>query len=204
MEAKQIDAESDARETISSLIKRSAKGEHTAFSRLYGLTRGKMRKTVPSVLPSTADIDDVLQDAYVKVWRNAASFDPAISSPISWMSVIVRNTALDAARRKKLTTTDLELAETIADVPDDPDHFDYAFAQRIADNVLSKLPDDRRRLLSLAYLDGHSRETLAHIFGAPSSTIKTWLRRTLEGVKTDCAAVARRPALALAVTRQKR
>lgn len=199
-----MEAETAARENISRLIMQSAKGDDQAFSRLYALTRGKMRKTALTILPATADIDDVLQESYLKVWRNAASFDPSISSPISWISVIVRNTALDAVRRKKLVTTELEHAESIADTPADADNFDYAFAQRIAENVIAKLPDDRRKLLSLAYLEGHSREALSQMFGAPTSTIKTWLRRTLEGVKTDCAALARRPALAMAVTRPER
>src|SRR5262245_32423319 len=101
-----------------------------------------MRATARAVLPS-ADIDDVLQEAYLKIWRHAGSFDPAISSPISWMSVIVRNTALDSARRNRLPTTELELAAEIAEDFGDVNDFDYAFARRIAAVVLAKLPDDR-------------------------------------------------------------
>lgn len=193
------DPDQEARDLVSSLIARSAAGEQAAFSRLHSLTRGKMRKTARAILPSTADIEDVLQEAYLKVWRNAGSFDPAISSPMSWMSVIVRNTALDAARRVRLPTTELERAADIAEDSGEIDDFDYVFARRIANDVLAKLPDDRRRLLSLAYLDGYSREALAKTLGAPTGTIKTWLRRTLEGVKTDCAVLARRLKPGLAV-----
>jgi RNA polymerase sigma-70 factor (ECF subfamily) len=192
------DRAAEARELVANLIVRSAAGEQLAFSRLHSLTRGKMRNTARAVLHS-ADIEDVLQEAYLKIWRHAGSFDPARSSPISWMSVIVRNTALDAARRNRLPTMELELAAEVAEDRGDIDDFDYAFAQRIAAAVLAKLPDDRRQLLSLAYLDGCSREALAHTFGAPAGTIKTWLRRTLEGVKTDCAVLAQRLERGLAV-----
>lgn len=198
MKFAQTDPEQEARRRISDLIRGSAGGEQAAFAQLYRLTRGKMRRTALAVLPST-DVDDVLQEAYLKIWRHAASFDPARSSPISWMSVIVRNTALDSARRNRLPTADIELAAEVAEDNGESDDFDYVFARRIASEVLAKLPDDRRRLLSLAYLDGYSREALAQTFGAPAGTIKTWLRRTLEGVKTDCAVLARRLDRGLAV-----
>jgi len=181
----------EARQLLENLIRDSASGDHAPFSRLYELTHRKMRKTALAVLPS-ADVDDVLQEAYLKIWRHTGSFDPAKSSPISWMSVIVRNTALDAVRRVRLPTTELDFAAEIAEDSRDIDEFDYVNARRIADAVLAKLPDDRRRLLSLAYLDGHSREALGQTFGAPTSTIKTWLRRTLEGVRSECAVLARR------------
>lgn len=192
-----------ARRRIAELIRDSAGGQQAAFAHLYRLTRGKMRATARAVLPS-ADIDDVLQEAYLKIWRHAGSFDPALSSPISWMSVIVRNTALDSVRRNRLPTTELEFAAEIADDSGDVDDFDYAFARPIASAVLAKLPDDRQRLLSLAYIEGYSREALAQTFGAPAGTIKTWLRRTLEGVKTDCAILARRLERGLAVAEQNR
>ena len=60
-----------------------------------------------SVRHST-DIEDVLQDAYLKIWRHASRFDPDRASPISWMSVIVRNTAIDAVRPVRIPTTDLD------------------------------------------------------------------------------------------------
>lgn len=185
-----------ARNLVTSLIMRSAGGDQTAFCRLHASTRNKMRQAALSVLPSAADIDDVLQEAYLKIWRHADSFDPAKSSPISWMSVIVRNTALDTARRRKLPTTALELAPDIPIVTDDTDDFDYVLARSVVDRVLADLPDDRRRLLSLAYLEGYSREALSQMFDAPKSTIKTWLRRTLESVKVDCAELVRRPGVA--------
>lgn len=196
-------SEPEARAWIADLIRGSADGEHAAFARLYRLTRNKMRQTARAVLPS-ADVDDVLQEAYLKIWRHAGSFDPAKSSPISWMSVIVRNTALDSVRRNKLPTTELEHAADIAEDSGEVDDFDYAFARQIAAPVLAKLPDDRRQLLSLAYLEGCSREALAQTFGAPAGTIKTWLRRTLEGVKTDCAVLARRFEQGMAVAEQNR
>ena len=179
----------ERRDHLSVLIARSARGEDAAFSELYALTSRKMRKTISTVCPRGADTDDILQDAYFKIWRSAQNFDPDRSSPISWMSVIARNTAIDALRLKTLPTADLDLALSIAEpVPDSGDEFDDDRARPIAATAIRQLPHDRQTLLSLAYIDGESRQSLSKRFGVPVGTIKTWLRRTLETVRSDCAA----------------
>ncbi len=179
----------ERRDHLSVLIARAAKGENAAFSELYALTSRKMRKTISTVYPRGADIEDILQDAYFKIWRSAQNFDPDRSSPISWMSVIARNTAIDALRLKTLPTTDLDLALSMPEpVPDGSDDFDYDRARPIAATAIGQLPQDRQTLLSLAYIDGESRQSLSARFGVPVGTIKTWLRRTLETVRSDCAA----------------
>jgi RNA polymerase sigma-70 factor (ECF subfamily) len=166
---------------------RASLGDDRAFSELHALTINKMRKTALSVSLAPADIEDVLQDAYLKIWRHASRFDPERASPISWMTTIVRNTAIDAVRPARIPTTDLDAAIFVADSSGQTDDdFDYARARPIAAEIIGRLPDDRRTLLSLAYLQGESRTVLAERFGVPVSTIKTWLRRTLEAVKVDC------------------
>ena len=183
-----IAAATERRNHLSFLIARAAEGEDAAFSELYALTHRKMRKTIHAVCPHGAEIEDILQDAYVKIWRNAPHFSPDRSSPISWMTVIARNTAIDALRLKSLPTIDLDLALFVpAPTPDSADEFDYERARPVAANAIRRLPDDRQALLSLAYIDGESRQSLSERFGVPVSTIKTWLRRALERVRTDCA-----------------
>lgn len=177
-------------ERLSALLERVGRGDHRAFAELHALTRNKLRKTALSVSPQVADFDDLLQEAYLKIWRHAASFDARRSSPITWMCSIMRNTAIDAVRLKQVATTELDEALSIPDLSDANDEFDYAFVQPIAAGVIEKLPDDRRHLLSLAYLEGESRLKLSERFGVPVGTIKTWLRRTLESVRQECLAYA--------------
>ena len=184
-----IASTAERRDHLSVLIARAAKGEDAAFSELYALTNRKMRNTACAVFPRGAEVEDILQDAYLKIWRNAPHFNPDRSSPISWMAVIVRNTAIDALRLKTLPTTDLDFALLVPEpVPDSADGFDYDRARPIAATAIRQLPEDRQALLSLAYIDGESRQSLSERFGVPVGTIKTWLRRTLETVRTDCAA----------------
>ena len=177
----------EGRDHLSFLIARAGDGEDAAFSELYALTSRKMRKTARTVCAPGTEVEDILQDAYLKIWRNAPNFDPDRSSPISWMSVIVRNTAIDTFRLKTLPTTDLDLALLVPEPTPDSD-FDYDRARPIAATAIRQLPDDRQALLSLASIEGESRQSLSERFGVPVGTIKTWLRRTLETVRSDCAA----------------
>ncbi len=176
---------------LEGLLEQAGRGDTRAFAALHSLTCRKLQRTAAAVCPLSSDVEDVVQDSYLKIWRAASSFDPVRASPISWMCTIVRNTALDSNRAKKIQLTDLDDAMTIAAPCADPDEFDYEFAKQITVEALSTLPEDRRRLLSLAYFEGMSRHSLAEQFGVPVGTIKTWLRRTLGSIRTDCLMTAK-------------
>lgn len=171
---------------LAQLLERTALGDAKAFAALHALTCRKLRRTAASVCPSASDVEDVLQDSYLKIWRAAASFDAGRASPISWMCTIVRNTALDLSRAKNLQVADLEEAMALPSPSEDIGGFDYELAKQITLEALSSLPEDRRRLLSLAYFEGRSRHSLAEQFGVPVGTVKTWLRRALERIRADC------------------
>jgi RNA polymerase sigma-70 factor (ECF subfamily) len=179
-------------EILSHLLQRISRQDSRAFTELYRSTRAKMRRTALTVCGSSPDIDDILQIAYVKIWRNSAQFDPKLASPITWMCAILRNTAIDLIRVKKLPEATMEEALAIPNPPDtsSDDPFDYEAAAPIAMEALGKLPEDRRMLIVLAYLKGESRLVLSRRFGVPVGTIKTWLHRTLILLREDCAAAA--------------
>lgn len=179
-------------EHLGRLLRRISRQEARAFTELHALTRQKMRRTALAVCGSSPDIDDILQDAYVKIWRNSANFDPERASPVAWMCAILRNTAIDALRRNKLQRVDIEEALSVSNPADIvvEDAFDYEAAGPIAIEALGKLPEERRMLIVLAYLRGESRLALSQRFGVPANTIKTWLRRTLMSLKEDCATAA--------------
>ncbi|WP_298880060.1 sigma-70 family RNA polymerase sigma factor [uncultured Bradyrhizobium sp.] len=173
-------------ERLSDLLARVGRGDQRAFAELFAATRNKLRMTARPIAPSDADLDDLVQDAYLKIWKHAARFDPARSSPITWMCAIMRHTAIDAARLKQVPIADLDEALSVPDAAGTEDAFDYDLVQPIAARAIQRLSDQRRLLLSRAYLDGESRLMLAKRFGVPVGTIKTWLRRTLDSVRRDC------------------
>jgi RNA polymerase sigma-70 factor (ECF subfamily) len=172
------------------LLERSSRGDNRAFAELYALTNGKMRKTILSISPASNECEDLLQEGYVKIWRNAANFDSRRASPMTWMIAIMRNSTIDALRTRKLPTSELDEALAIP-CPLDPSEWndlDYYLARPIAWKALNALPEDRRTLIELAYIAGESRLAMARRFGVPVGTIKTWLRRAMEAARTQCLA----------------
>lgn len=184
---------------LATLLEQVGRGDARAFAALHALTFRKLRRTAATVCPLSSDVEDVLQDSYLKIWRAASGFDPGRASPISW--TIVRNTALDSNRAKKMLLADLEDAMAIPALGDDADEFDYEYAKQITVEALSGLPEDRRRLLSLAYFEGMSRHSLAEQFGVPVGTVKTWLRRAPESVRADCLAAAKAMSVQISTAR---
>lgn len=174
------------------LLGRVARGDGRAFEQLHLLTRNKLRKTVLSICPGS-ETEDILQEAYLRIWRGASSFDAGLASPMTWMCTVARNVALDAVRLKRLPIADLDEALAVAAPTEDTDDFDYVLARQVSAEVIKSLPEDRRRLLSLAYSEGMSRQSLAQHFGVPVGTVKTWLRRTIIALQADCLAAAGRP-----------
>lgn len=180
---------------LSALLQRVGGGDAEAFAELHALTRRKLQRTASAACRGSCDPDDVLQDSYLKIWRAASSFDCSRASPITWMCTIVRNTALDSARARKLAVADLSDAMDVPAPGEEIEEFDYEFARQITAEALRNLPEDRRRLISLAYVEGMSRLSLAEQFGVPVGTIKTWLRRAIASVREECLASGRAPLL---------
>lgn len=163
------------------LIGATARQDHAAFAALYEATKAKLFGIALTLTRRRDLAEDVLQEAYVRVWRHAARFDPARASPITWMATIVRNLAIDALRGPNAQPTEdeselLALPSPAASALQD---IEQAEDRRRAVALLNALDPMKRRLVIAAYLHGESREQLARRFGVPVNTVKTWLRRAI-------------------------
>ena len=92
----------DGRTVLLQLLAEVARGNKSAFARLYGLTHAKLLGVGLRILRDRALAEDVLQESYLKVWRHASSYDPSIASPMTWMATIVRHGAIDAVRKRQI------------------------------------------------------------------------------------------------------
>src|ERR1700760_842323 len=149
----------DGSDRLTGLLARVCVQDSRAFAELHRLTRNKLRKAVLAVGASPCEIDDILQESYLKVWRNAEKFDVGRASVITWMCTIARNTAIDAVRLRKLPTSELDEALSIPNPTESAgsDGFDYARIEPLAAGALARLSEDRRKLVALAYIEGESR-----------------------------------------------
>ena len=102
------------------LIASVSKGDEVAFERLYAATRAKLYGVVLRILRRQDLAEEVIQETYVKVWNNAGQFNPAVSSPITWMAAIARNRAIDVVRKRGESSIEEEpgAMEVAAETPD--------------------------------------------------------------------------------------
>ena len=167
-------------EKLESLILATAVQDQAAFAELYDTTKRKLFGVALVVLRRRDLAEDVLQEAYIRVWRNAARFDPARGSAMTWMATIVRNLAIDVKRSPAaVATEDAALMVIPFNGRSALDEVEASDNERRLRQAIRTLDPIKRKLVIAAYIQGQSREQLAERFGAPVNTIKTWLRRAV-------------------------
>src|SRR5947207_2958236 len=165
---------------LTGLIAATATQDQAAFAELYHATKRKLFGIALAVLRRRDLAEDVVQEAFLRIWRHAARFDPARGSAITWMATIVRNLAIDVKRSPAAEATD---DSALIVIPFNGrsalDEIEATDNRRRLGEVMKSLDPIKRKLVVAAYINGESREQLSAQFGAPVNTIKTWLRRAV-------------------------
>lgn len=149
------------------------------------MTAAKLFGVARRIVIQATLAEEVLQEAYVRIWTHAKSFEAGRASPMSWMIAIVRNQAIDVRRRAAQRIADQAVALDDVMVPQAGARED---AERMADlrqlrECLEGLDEQPRAMVLLAYHLGMTREELAAKFARPVGTVKTILRRGLAALK---------------------
>ena len=174
-----------ARNSLEKLLLGVAKGDEASFAELYQVTSPKLFAVAVRILRSKEVAEEVVQEAYFRVWERAGDYKAEIASPLTWMATIVRNRALDEVRRR--TARPFADASEMDDIESEDEHPLVAIergqdVERLL-RCLEGLEPEKKQIVRLAYLDGLSREALAKRFNRPEGTIKTWLHRSLSQLK---------------------
>jgi len=163
------------------LLKRVALGDRDAFRALYAATAPRLLGICKGLLRDQARAEEALQDAFVRIWERAGSFDETKGAAIAWMTVVARRVALNQLRRRDHVHTSLddeEAPEIAADLPEtDP------LGKRRLLQCLEKLDAERRHWVLLAYVYGYSHDELAERFDRPLGTMKSVLFRSLADLR---------------------
>jgi len=170
---------------LAGLMRAVAARDEAAFKRLYERTSAKLFAIVKRIAISEAAAEEALQEAWVRIWNHADRFDPALASPITWMTTIARHAAIDAVRKgaERASATAVTIDEELAEkLPAGGATTDGMSGPRLR-RCLEGLDADRRSMVLLAYSYGYSREELSRRFDKPVATVKTILRRSLIALK---------------------
>lgn len=188
-------APENAPDALASLLEQAARRDQTAFSELYRLTSAKLFGLAIRILRREDWAEEVLQECYVSIWTNAGKYSSTVATPMTWMSSIVRNRALDALRRPKLElsldgTSTVETNENPLDrfADEGPGPLETLAANadaRAVSDCLARLEAKQRQAIALAFYDGLTHSEVASRLREPLGTVKTWIRRGLVRLK-DC------------------
>jgi RNA polymerase sigma-70 factor, ECF subfamily len=143
-------------------------------SRVYGL--GIV------MLGGDAPAQDLVQDTFVKLWRNAARYDPTRGKLETWVLLVARSLAIDSLRRRVLEARVLERTAPPREASDEPgpDHLiETADLTERARHAMAALSDGQRAALELAYFGGKTSAEVAELEGIPLGTAKTRIRTAL-------------------------
>lgn len=160
-------------EKAAALVRRLADGDPSALGEFYDLYSGLAHGLALRILRDAAEAEDVVQEVFVQVWRQADRFDVGRGSPEAWVCTIARSRALDRLRRRAARREEpSEAAPPATAVPRAED----TLAVRKALEVLS---DDQRRALELAYYEGLTQTEIAARLQQPLGTVKTRIRTAM-------------------------
>ena len=159
------------------LIARMRAGDKEAMAAVYDRYRGIVYAVALRVLGNTTAAEDVLQEVFLRLWRNPNSFDAERGELPAWLAVIARNRSIDYLRQRP-PEDDIEEFSISSNI-DLEDGFARMQAVEKIRAVISQLPQEQRKSLEMVYFDGMTQSEIAAKTGEPLGTIKTRIRTGL-------------------------
>jgi RNA polymerase sigma-70 factor, ECF subfamily len=166
------------------VIRRVAEGDSVAFERVYDAFSGILYSLALRILERPEDTEELLQEVFLKIWRDAEDYDPRRGAPLAWAITITRHKAIDKIRS---TTRRLRLYEAAeAEAKNDPaalpqpvtDTESSENAQAVRES-LGRLAPEVRESIELAFFGGLSHSQIAAKLSLPLTTVKSRIRRAM-------------------------
>lgn len=167
------------------LLGRVARGDQSAFKQLYDSMSPRLYGLCMRMLRRQDLAEEVLQDAFVRIWHHAGEYHEERGTPAGWMLTIARYRALDVLRRQRFEyATDHDTLIALADELPSPRENGWDDETFLAlQGCLEEINSQQRESILRAYYHGMSHEQLASALEAPLGTVKSWVRRGLHGLK---------------------
>jgi RNA polymerase sigma-70 factor (ECF subfamily) len=169
------------------LVTRLLQKDVSSFEQLYDRHSRIVYALVLRILQQASTAEEVAQDVFLQLWRNAAHYDPSRGPFVPWLLTLARNRALDHLRLKSERQRRREdQAEELPPVASAPDYEKALDEKRRAERVralMTSLAPQQKRAIELAYFEGLSHSEIAVALKEPLGTVKSWIRNGLLRLK---------------------
>ena len=158
------------------------KRQQEAYNYLYDHYSGSLYSIILNIVPDRDYASDVLQEVFIKIWRQIESYDNTKGRLFTWMLNIARNASIDAVRSKgyQKTKKNLELSENMYDAGGSTSlNTDKIGLKKIVFN----LKEEYRVLIDLSYFQGFTQDEISKMLKVPLGTVKTRMRSALIQLK---------------------
>lgn len=184
-------------EVDANLVRQMSAGDEVAFATFYDRFAPGLFSMIYAILHDQKDSEDVLQEAFVQMWKRTATYDATRSSLFTWAVMIARHKAIDRIRSRQRRT---RLSEAVANqagpfaVSAPSDQADNALVrtderERVR-AALSQLGEGQREAIELAFFGGLTQTQISERLGAPLGTVKARIRRGLLALREVLGGVA--------------
>ena len=173
---------------LAALVARIGEHDDKALASLYDATASRVFGLVSRMVSDNALAEEVVEDTYWQVWRQAIRFDGQRGRPLTWLLAMARSRAIDALRRRdRRALTPLDDEDLAALCDEDgagpPDLLAATHGQHLLHRALEALEPQPRQLIALAFFRGLTHEEIAGCTGLPLGTVKSQIRRSLQALK---------------------
>jgi RNA polymerase sigma-70 factor (ECF subfamily) len=159
-------------------------GDESSFAYLYDHYSGALYGIIFRMLNNEQLAEDVLQEAFVKIWNNFSSYDPSKGRLFTWMLNITRNLSIDTMRAKSYKKqSKIQSSEIIVDHPSSNINENDKFDMLGVREKVTLLKKNQKQIIDLAYFEGFTQVEISERLGIPLGTVKTRMRTAVLELK---------------------
>jgi RNA polymerase sigma-70 factor, ECF subfamily len=164
-------------------------GDPRAFELLYDRHGGASFSLAYRMVGKQAAAEDVVQEAFLSIWRSRLRYDKTRGSVRTWVLGIVHNRAVDGLRRSTVHERGRETLDVVEERHEARERTDVEVARReearSVRGALNTLPDEQRRTIELAYFGGYTQSEIAALLEEPLGTVKGRMRLGLDKMRRE-------------------
>ncbi len=181
----------DTRVDDASLMQQLALKNMDALGDLYDRYGRLVYSIAFNSMGDQAIAEEIVQDVFTRVWKNANSYDARIAKVSTWLTSITRNRVIDELRREKAHPERASVGWFELSESDDPiglipqEESELSWRQELVREALYSLSPNEREALALAYFKGYSQSKIADILGIPLGTAKTRIRSAMQKLRRN-------------------